>query len=46
MNRIGSILLEFGLSFPRGHHQMKNLFQWIADQNEVLPPLLITEIKT
>lgn len=46
MNRIGSILLEFGLSFPRGHHQMKNLFQWIADQNEVLPPLLIAELTT
>ena len=25
---------------------MKNLFQWIADQNEVLPPLLIAELTT
>lgn len=45
MNRIGSMLLEFGISFPRGHHQMKNLFQWLADHNEVVPPLLILELR-
>lgn len=28
MNRIGSILTEFGFSFPRGHANIKRLFQW------------------
>ncbi|MEQ5876766.1 IS110 family transposase [Pseudoalteromonas sp. NFXS39] len=46
MSRIGSILTEFGLSFPRGHHNMKNLFQWLADQGESLPALLIAELKS
>lgn len=46
MNRIGSMLLEFGISFPRGHHQMKNLFQWLADSKEVVPPLLILELRS
>ena len=45
MNRIGSMLLEFGISFPRGHHQMKNLFQWLADKKEPVPPLLILELR-
>lgn len=45
MNRIGAILLEFGISFPRGHHQMKNLFQWLAKQKETVPPLLILELR-
>ena len=44
-NRIGSILLEFGISFPRGHSHMKNLFQWLADRNETLPPLLVAELQ-
>lgn len=45
MNRIGSILLEFGISFPRGHHHMKNLFQWLANKKEPVPPLLIIELR-
>ncbi|MDE1249436.1 IS110 family transposase [Vibrio aestuarianus] len=44
MNRIGSILLEFGISFPRGHHNMKNLFQYLADK-EPVPPMLILELR-
>ncbi len=44
-NRIGSILLEFGISFPRGHKNIKNLFQWLADKNEILPPLIIDELR-
>ncbi|TKF16253.1 IS110 family transposase [Vibrio genomosp. F6] len=45
MNRIGSILLEFGISFPRGHHNMKNLFQYLADNKEPVPPMLVLELK-
>ena len=45
MNRIGSILLEFGISFPRGHHNMKNLFQYLADNKEPVPPMLIIELR-
>ncbi|HCG5955949.1 TPA: IS110 family transposase [Vibrio parahaemolyticus] len=45
MNRICSMLLEFGLGFPRGHHQMKNLFQWLAKQKETLPPMLMLELQ-
>lgn len=45
MNRIGSILLEFGISFPRGHANMKKLFQWLADKDAVIPPLLILELR-
>ena len=45
MNRIGCILLEFGLSFPRGHGHMKKLFQWLADKNEPIPPILMLELK-
>lgn len=46
MNRIGSMLLELVISFPRGHHQLKNLFQWLADSKEVVPPLLILELRS
>lgn len=45
MNRIGSILLEFGISFPRGHHNMKNLFQYLADNKEPVLPMLILELR-
>lgn len=45
MNRIGSILLEFGVSFPTGHHHMKNLFQWLADKQVSIPSLLMLELK-
>lgn len=45
MNRIGSILLEFGISFPRGHANMKKLFQWLEDKDAVIPPLLILELR-
>ncbi len=45
MNRIGSILLEFGISFPRGYHNMKNLFQYLADNKEPIPPMLILELR-
>ncbi|GGQ36528.1 IS110 family transposase [Shewanella litoralis] len=44
MSRIGAILLEFGMSFPRGHAKMKVLFQWIADNNEPLPAMLMQEL--
>ncbi|MUL04385.1 IS110 family transposase [Aliivibrio fischeri] len=44
MSRIGAILLEFGLSFPRGHAKMKVLFQWLAEQNQSLPKSLMTEL--
>jgi transposase len=44
MSRIGAILLEFGLSFPKGHAKMKVLFQWLADQNQPLPQSLINEL--
>ncbi|AJR05184.1 putative IS1328 transposase [Photobacterium gaetbulicola Gung47] len=45
MNRIGSMLLEFGISLPKGHHQMKNVIQRILDHDELLPPLLLLEVK-
>ncbi|MGR2884714.1 transposase, partial [Vibrio vulnificus] len=41
MSRIGAVLLEFGLSFPRGHAKMKALFQWLAEQDVELPQSLI-----
>jgi len=44
MNRIGSILLEFGISLPKGHVCMKNLFQWLVDKNEYLPPQILFEL--
>ncbi|OXE30788.1 IS110 family transposase, partial [Vibrio parahaemolyticus] len=45
MNRIGSMLIEFGISFPRGHANMKKLFQWLADNKEPIPPLLVRELQ-
>ncbi|HCM1331477.1 TPA: IS110 family transposase [Vibrio parahaemolyticus] len=45
MNRIGSILTEFGFSFPRGHANMKRLFQWLADTGQPVPPLLVFELR-
>ncbi|HFD3588736.1 IS110 family transposase [Vibrio parahaemolyticus] len=45
MNRIGSILTEFGFSFPRGHANMRRLFQWLADTGQQVPPLLIFELR-
>ena len=45
MNRIGSILLEFGISFPRGHANMKKLFQWLADKDAVVPSQLVLELR-
>lgn len=44
MNRIGSILLEFGISMPKGHASMKGLFQWLVDKNQHLPPQIIFEL--
>ncbi|ELI1825053.1 IS110 family transposase [Vibrio parahaemolyticus] len=44
MNRIGSILLEFGISLPKGHVCMKSLFQWLVDKNEYLPPQILFEL--
>lgn len=45
MNRIGSILTEFGFSFPRGHANMKRLFQWLADTGQPVPSLLVFELR-
>ncbi|WP_321463588.1 IS110 family transposase [uncultured Vibrio sp.] len=45
MSRIGAILLEFGLSLPKGHAKMKVLFQWLADQNQALPQSLMRELR-
>lgn len=44
MSRIGAILLEFGLSLPTGHSKMKSLFQWLAEKNVPLPPMLMQEL--
>lgn len=44
MFRIGSILLEFGMSFPRSHSKMKSLFQWLAEYGEPIPPMLFREL--
>lgn len=44
MSRIGAILLEFGLSFPKGHAKMKALFQWLAEQDIKLPQSLVAEL--
>ncbi len=44
MSRIGATLLEFGMSFPRGHSKMKVLFQWLADNGEQLPAMLMQEL--
>jgi transposase len=45
MSRIGSILLEFGMSFPKSHAKMKALFQWVADNGEPIPPMLLLELR-
>ena len=45
MNRISSILVEFGFSFPRGHANMKRLFQWLADTGQSVPLLLVFELR-
>jgi len=45
MSRIGSILLEFGVSLPQGHATMKRLFSWLAEQSQSLPSLLIHELQ-
>ena len=44
MSRIGSLLLEFGISLPTGHSVMKQLFNWLAQQKQVLPGLLMQEL--
>ena len=44
MSRIGAIFLEFGLSLPKGHAKMKELFFWLAKQPYELPPLLMHEL--
>ena len=45
MSRIGSILLEFGMSFPKSHTKMKGLFQWLAEHGAPIPPMLIRELR-
>ncbi len=45
MNNIGSILIKFGFSFPRGHANIKRLSQWLADTGQQVPPLLIFELR-
>ena len=45
MCRIGAILLEFGLSLPRGHATMKRLFQWLATKKDELPPALMQKLQ-
>ncbi|MCL1127878.1 IS110 family transposase, partial [Shewanella surugensis] len=44
MSRVGAILLQFGMSFPKGHGKMKVLFQWLADNGEAIPPMLMQEL--
>jgi len=44
MSRIGALLLEFGMSLPKGHAVMKKLFTWLAAQSESLPPVLMQEL--
>jgi len=44
MSRIGSLLLEFGVSLPTGHSVMKRLFAWLATQRQVIPPMLMEEL--
>ncbi|MGB1309895.1 MAG: IS110 family transposase, partial [Leucothrix sp.] len=41
MSRVGALLLEFGMSLPRGHASMKRLFSWLATQRQSLPPMLM-----
>ena len=44
MSRIGSLVLEFGMSLPTGHSTMKKLFNWLAQQKASLAPLLMQEL--
>jgi hypothetical protein len=39
--RIGSILLEFSIAFPKYHAKMKTLFQCLAEHGEQIPPMLL-----
>jgi hypothetical protein len=43
--RIGSILLKFGIAFPKSHTKMKTLFQWLAEHGEPIPPMLLLELR-
>lgn len=45
MSRIGAILLEFGISFPRGHNAMKALFQRLAHESVSIPKRLLLELQ-
>ena len=45
MSRIGSMLLEFGMAFPKSHSKMKALFQWLAEHGEPMPPMLLLELR-
>jgi len=45
MSRIGSMLLEFGMAFPKSHSKMKKLFQWLAEHGEPIPPMLLLELR-
>lgn len=44
MSRVGSILLEFGLSLPRGYGVMKRLFFWLGQQKQSVPHPLLEEL--
>ncbi|OUS25663.1 IS110 family transposase [Thalassotalea sp. 42_200_T64] len=44
MSRIGALLLEFGISLPRGHATMKKLFNWLASQKVNFPSTLMEEL--
>ena len=45
MSRIGSTLLEIGMSFPKSHAKVKTLFQWLAEHGELIPPMLLLELR-
>lgn len=45
MSRVGAVLLEFGISLPRGHATMKRLFDWLAEQSHSLPDMLEQELQ-
>lgn len=44
MSRIGAVLLEFGVSLPKGHAKMRALFAWLDTQAVTLPDLLLNEL--
>ena len=44
MSRIGALLLEFGVALPKGHSVMKQLFNWLAQQKQTIPGLLMQEL--